>query len=63
MNDVKRLYRSRSDRMLGGVCAGLAEYFSLDPTLVRLVFLILFLMGTMGFWPYLILWIVVPERP
>ena len=63
MEPVKRLYRSRTDRMIGGVCAGLADYFSLDPTLIRLIFVILFLMGAIGVWPYLVLWIVVPEQP
>lgn len=59
----KRLYRSRRDRVIGGVCAGLADYFGLDVALVRLLVLILFLAGTIGFWPYLILWIIVPEEP
>lgn len=59
----KRLYRSRKDRMIGGVCAGLADYFSLDVSLIRLLVLVLFLAGTIGLWPYLILWIIVPEEP
>jgi phage shock protein PspC (stress-responsive transcriptional regulator) len=59
----KRLYRSRTDRVLGGVCAGLADYFGLDVVIIRLIVLALFLAGTIGLWPYLILWIVVPEEP
>lgn len=59
----KRLYRSRTDRVLGGVCAGLADFFAIDVVIVRLVVLALFLAGTIGLWPYLILWIIVPEQP
>jgi phage shock protein C len=59
----KRLYRSRTDRVIGGVCAGLADFFAIDVVIVRLVVLALFLAGTIGLWPYLILWIIVPEQP
>jgi phage shock protein C len=60
----KRLYRSRTDRMLAGVCGGIAEYFDIDPVIVRLVAVILLLPGGLpGFLPYVILWIVVPEQP
>lgn len=59
----KRLYRSRTDRVLGGVCAGLADFFAVDVVIVRLVVLALFLAGTISLWPYLILWIIVPEQP
>ena len=62
MND-KRLYRSTTDRMIGGVCGGLAEFFNIDPTIVRLIFVILLLTGSAGFWIYLILLVVVPEAP
>lgn len=61
---TKRLYRSTSDRMLGGVCGGLAEYFNVDPVLVRIIAVILLLPGGLpGFIPYLILWLLVPEKP
>jgi phage shock protein C len=59
----KRLYRSKKDRMLGGVCSGLAEYFAVDPTLVRVILVILALMGGPGILIYFIMWIVMPERP
>lgn len=59
----KRLYRSRTERMLGGVCGGLGKYFNVDPSLVRLVFVLLAVPGGVGFLPYLVLWIVVPEQP
>ena len=61
---AKRLYRSRDDRMIAGVCGGLAEYFDVDPVIVRIIFFILLLPGGLpGLLPYLILWIVVPEKP
>jgi phage shock protein PspC (stress-responsive transcriptional regulator) len=59
----KKLYRSRTDRKLCGVCSGLGKYFDIDPTIVRIVFVALVFCGTMGFWMYLIMAIVVPEEP
>jgi phage shock protein C len=59
----KRLVRSRSDRKIAGVCAGFAEYFDLDVTLVRVVWLVVLIMGGVGLIPYLIAWIVMPEEP
>jgi len=59
----KRFYRSTSDRKIGGVAAGLAEYFVMDPLLVRLIFVVLALAGGGGVLIYLILWIVSPEKP
>ena len=60
---TKRLYRSRTDRKIAGVCGGLGEYFSFDPTLVRLLFVLglIFVGGT--FWAYLIIALIVPEEP
>jgi phage shock protein C len=60
---TKRLYRSRQERMLGGVCGGLADYLGLDPTVVRLIFLLLFFLGGQGLLIYLIMWLIVPEEP
>lgn len=60
MNETKRLYRSETDVMLGGVCAGLGEFVKLDPTIIRLIFVVLFLTGSLGFWVYVVMWIVVP---
>jgi len=57
-----RLYRSRSDVMLGGVCAGLAAYFGLDVTLVRIIFVLMALGTGFGVFLYLLLWIVVPAE-
>ncbi|MCA9969968.1 MAG: PspC domain-containing protein [Anaerolineales bacterium] len=57
----KRLTRSTNDRMIAGVAAGLAEYMNLDPSLVRLIFVLLALFGGPGLLIYLVLWIVMPE--
>lgn len=62
MAKVKKLYRSGKDRILGGVCGGIGEYFDIDPTLVRLFFILLGLNG-MGVFVYLIAWLVIPRNP
>jgi phage shock protein C len=60
----KRLVRSRANRKIAGVCAGFAEYFDLDVTLVRVVWLVLLLIPPcLGLLSYLIAWIVMPEEP
>ena len=61
--EVKRLYRSRKDRMIGGVCGGLAEYMSIDPTLVRLLFVLGMIAVGGTFWAYIIMMVIVPEEP
>ncbi len=62
--EYRKLYRSRTERMLGGVCGGIGEYFGIDPTLVRLLFVVAGLFGgPVGFIAYLIFLIVVPEAP
>ena len=58
----RRLYKSRSDRMIDGVCGGLAEYFDLDPTLVRIAWVILTLAGGSGILLYIIAMIVMPTN-
>jgi phage shock protein C len=59
----RRLMRSSTDKKIAGVCAGLADYFDLDPTIVRVLwFLAVFFAGT-GFLAYIILWIVLPLAP
>ena len=60
---ANKLYRSTSDKMLGGVAGGLAEYFDIDPTIVRVLFVVLTLVGGGGILAYIILLIVVPEKP
>jgi phage shock protein C len=59
----RRLYRSRTNRMLGGVAGGLAEYLQVDSALVRLAFVALVLAAGAGFLGYIIAWIVIPEEP
>ena len=59
----KRLYRQMKDKMIGGVCAGLAEYLEIDPVIIRVLFVVAFFLGSMGFWLYVVLWIVVPKAP
>jgi len=57
---ARKLVRSRNDRIIAGVCSGLGEYFSIDPTLVRLLFVFTALLGGPGLIAYLIFWVVVP---
>ena len=56
----KRLYRCRSDRMIWGVCGGLAQYFGMDPTIIRLIFVLLIFANGLSILAYLIMAIVVP---
>ena len=60
---TRRLYRSRTDRKLAGVCGGLAQYFHTDATLIRVLFVVLALLGGPGLVIYLLMWIIVPEEP
>jgi phage shock protein C len=57
------LARSRTDRKIAGVCAGFADYLELDPTLVRLLWLMLVFFAGWGILGYLVAWIVMPEEP
>jgi phage shock protein PspC (stress-responsive transcriptional regulator) len=57
----KRIYRDPDERMIGGVCSGLAAYWNLDPTLIRVIFALLAFFGMAGIFIYLVLWIVLPE--
>ncbi len=59
----KKLYRSVTDKMLAGVCGGLAEYFSIDPVIVRLIFVLAVIFGGSGILAYIILWIIIPQKP
>lgn len=58
----KKFFRSESDKMVGGVCGGLAQYFDMDSTVVRLVFALIVIYGGTGLLLYIILWIVVPSE-
>ena len=63
MNGTRRLTRSTHDRMLAGVCGGIADYFDVDSTLVRVAFVLLSVLSAAfpGLLVYLVLWLVVPE--
>ena len=60
---TKKLYRSKKNRKIAGVCGGIAEYFDIDPIIIRLITLILVLPAGGGLIAYIIAWIVVPEEP
>ena len=63
MEGPKRLYRSKNEKMIAGVCGGLADYFHMDPTVVRLIFILLFIAGASGALIYLIMWLITPLEP
>jgi phage shock protein C len=63
MNTSRKLYRSKSNRQVAGVCGGLAEYFNLDPTLIRVLFVLLAVLGGSGVVLYVAMWIIVPKQP
>ncbi len=60
---MKKLYRNKSDVMIAGVCSGLGEYLDVDPTAIRLAFVLLLFIGLGGLWIYLVLWIIMPVDP
>jgi phage shock protein C len=59
----KKFYRSRTDRKLWGVCGGIAQYFSIDPTLVRIIAVASLFVGSLGFWIYIITALIAPIEP
>ena len=59
----KKLYRSRENAMLAGVCGGIGEYFDIDPTIVRLAWVVLGFCGGVGIWAYIISDVIIPQRP
>jgi phage shock protein C len=63
MAQPRKLYRSRTDRKLAGVCGGLGQYFNTDATLIRVLFVVLTVLGGSGLVLYLALWIIVPNEP
>lgn len=60
---MKKLYKSSTDRKIDGVCGGIAEYFQIDPTLVRLIFAICIFFGGAGIWAYLVAALIMPSKP
>lgn len=61
--EPKKLYRNTQDKMIAGVCSGIADYFKIDPTLVRLGAVLFACAGGAGLVAYLVAWIIVPEKP
>ncbi|MCD6472755.1 PspC domain-containing protein [Candidatus Aerophobetes bacterium] len=59
----KRLYRSKENRMIGGVCGGIAEYFNIDPVIVRILAVLTIFANGIGVIGYLIAWIIIPQNP
>lgn len=59
----KRLYLSDTNKMIGGVCGGIGEYFDIDPTVIRVAWVILAVMGGAGLIAYILAWIIIPRRP
>lgn len=62
-NQKRHLYRSRNERIIAGICGGLAEYFGLKVFNVRLALLLLILIAGLSLWVYIILWLIVPLEP
>jgi phage shock protein C len=60
---MKRLYRSNSHRVIGGVAGGLGEYLDIDPVLIRIAFVVALFFGGVGLLAYIIAWIIIPEQP
>lgn len=61
---MKRLYRSRTERLLGGVCGGIGQYYDTDPNLIRILWVVLTLLSVgIGVIAYIVAWILIPEEP
>ena len=63
MDPTRKLYRSKTDRKLAGICGGLAQYFNIDATLIRVLFIVLAVLGGSGVILYVAMWIIVPKEP
>jgi phage shock protein C len=59
----RKFYRSRTNRVLWGVCGGLAQYFNIDPRLIRVIAVASLFVGSLGFWIYIIMAILIPSEP
>ena len=60
--EIKKLYRSKKNRVIAGVCGGIGEYFNVDPTLIRLAWILFVLAGGAGILAYIVAWIIIPEK-
>ncbi len=59
----EKLYRARINKVFGGVCAGLGKYLDIDPIIIRILFIVMFIFHGIGLLIYIIMWIIVPEEP
>ena len=62
-SEVRRLYRSQKDKMIGGVCGGLGEFFKVDPIIFRLIFVLMFFGAGSGVLVYIVMMLIIPEAP
>jgi phage shock protein PspC (stress-responsive transcriptional regulator) len=62
MTKIKKIYRSKKDRIIGGVCGGMGDYFSIDPTFIRIIWTLTAFGFGAGILAYLIAWIIIPEK-
>ena len=62
MAKIKKLYRSKKDKIIGGVCGGIGKYLKTDPTLIRLLCIFAILLWGAGLFAYIIAWIIIPEE-
>ena len=62
-DNVKKLYRDRENRVLAGICGGIGKYMDTDPSVIRLVTLILIIFGGLSLWVYIIFWLIIPQEP
>lgn len=60
---MDKLYRSKKNKIIAGVCGGIGEFFNVDPTLIRLLWLFISILGGSGVLAYIIAWIIIPEEP
>jgi phage shock protein C len=63
MDPTRKLYRSKTNRQVAGVCGGLAEHFNVDATLIRVLFVVLAVLGGSGLLLYVAMWIIIPKEP
>lgn len=60
--NIKKLYRSKNNKIIAGVCGGIGEYFNIDPTLIRLLLVVLTVLGGSGLLAYIICWVIIPQE-
>jgi len=61
-NDLSKLYRSETNKVIAGVCGGLGEYFDIDPVILRIILFLITIFGGSGILIYIILWVVIPSK-